>query len=276
MAEMDIVGGLYVPVFITAENTPVKIEIKKIKTESPGREVSSFFKLKARRSVVAQGQGGPGGGVVAYEYEAERVQEGHIKTIEVWNQSKEDSEVTNCIEFLKMIGKVRAKNASYAGKMAGVAGYDKLWSHALRKLVELAVRKWSIPTALPVCPLIRIIRSDTEEVAIHPVLRCPFEDTLIRAFAACSDERGRELAVDYWASLVDTHDAVTGENLNTKRSGSSGVNQRGPEVWKFIRKRDSKVLVCITGGIPQDKGVNMSQIESIMSQKVSQNESKMR
>ena len=260
MAEMDIVGGLYVPVFITAENTPVKTVIKKLKVESPGGEVSSFFKLKARRSVLAQGLGGPGGGGVAYEYEAECVQDGHIKTIEVWNQSKEDSEVTNCIEFLKMIGKVRAKNSSYAGKMAGGAGYEKLWSHALRKLVGLAARKWTVPTALPLCPLIRIIRSDSDEVAIHPVLRCPMEDTLIRAFATCNDERGRELAVDYWASLVDTHDAVTGENRDANRRRIYGVIQNGPEAWEVINSQGSKDSSSKAGGISMERPGHISSL----------------
>ena len=253
MAEMDIVGGLYVPVFIMAENTPIKEEIKQLKSESPGREASSFFKLKARRSVVAQGQGGPGGVGVVYEYGAERVLEGHVKTIEVWNQSKEDPEITNCIEFLKVIGKMRTKKSSFAGKMAGGAGYDKLWSHALRKLVALAVGKWRVPTALPICPLIRLLRSDSDEVALHPVLRCPFEDTLIRAFAVCEDVRGRELAVDYWASLVDTHDAVIGEVQDTKKCGSSGTRRGGPEARKFIRNQGGIDTLSKAGCTLSDK-----------------------
>ena len=157
----------------------------------------SFFKLKARKSAVAHGRAGGRESGIVYEHEAEQVQEGHIKILEIWNQSKEDPEVTSCIDFLKMIGRMRAKNSSYVGKMTGGAGYDKLWNHAIRKLTALAVSKWRVPTALPISPLIKTIRSDTGEMTIHPFLSFPFEDTLINAFPTCTDEQSKELAVDY-------------------------------------------------------------------------------
>ena len=214
MMEMDIIGGMFSPIFVEVESSPIRITVKNrdVKEESPQREVAaSFFKLKSRRSKVSQAADGTGSKETCYSFEAEGINEGHLKVIESLNSSKENEAIAGCIAFLKMIKKVKERQSSYAGKASGRGSYDRLWEHGSRKLVSLAVSAWHIPTALPVLPLIKGLGGSTEDITIHGVLSCPMEDALIRAFPLCEDEEGKEMAVDYWACLVDTHDAVIGK-----------------------------------------------------------------
>ena len=233
LIQLDVVGGLYEPVFIVeatvkkeVRDKPVGKEASPYKTETP-----SFFKIRIKNKKTPQAAGAEEGrGTTTYP--REEMNEEMIKHIESLNQMNGTVIITNCLDMLKQIRKVRAKQNSFASRASGKARAEKLWNYGLRKLVHLAGDLWGMHTALPVLPLIKSYHAGAAEITVHDSLLNNFEDSLIKAFAACEDEQSRDLAIDYWTSIVESQSAVSGKIRYGSSCISKALDSGGPVVLR--------------------------------------------
>ena len=214
LIQLDVVGGLYDPVFIVEEAVKMETKCKPERMEAspPKKEGLNFFKIRIRSKKPLLPSGAPVGKEEMI-YAREDVREDMIKHIESLNQNRGMAIITNCLDMLKQIRKVQERQNSFANRTMGKTKVEKLWDYGLRKLVHLAGEAWGMQTVLPVFPLIKSSYVGIAEFLVHEGLLNNFENNLIKAFTACEDEQSRDLAIEYWSSIVSSQLAVTGNSI---------------------------------------------------------------
>ena len=196
LIHLDVVGGLYEPIFIEADSSPVKLGVKAWIPDpvSPKKETLSFFKIRIKNTKAKSLQEG----LDRPRYNAhtrEEVREDMIRVIEVLNQSKGEALITCCLGMLGHIRKIQARQNTFAGKASGGLRLEKLWDYGLRKLVQLAADIWGMQTAWPVLPLLRTTGVGTTDIAISDLFLNKFDDKICFYFVDLSQSVRKHLVL---------------------------------------------------------------------------------
>ena len=228
LIQMDVVGGMYEPVFVAEGSSPAKIRVQKLDIDviSPKKEPLSFFKIRIKAGKSKPQEGIEAGARVSI-YAREEVRENVIKCVEILNQNKNVPMIGNCLEMIKHAQSVQARQNTFAGRAAGRIRLERLREYGLRKLVHLAQETWGMRTALPILPLIKTAQAGTAEITVFDLLLNKSEDSLIMAFAGCDSEQSKDLAIDYWASIIDIQSSISGNDKSYLR-----------EVWGYAYEPD--------------------------------------
>ena len=210
MLAMDIVGGMFSPIFIIKEASPIKQIQEAEKPIADKIEPLSFFKSRIKRKPVQAGNGQVAVGSQPIVFAREPVRDAIVKVIEALNQGQRDPRIASYLQMLELLHKAKSQSSSFASRTAGGPDYNKLWGYAVRKLVWFTSKEWNMPTANPILPLIREVDPETGSMKIHGTLLNCYEEMLFKALANCGDEAGKQRALEYWAYIASTFDAITG------------------------------------------------------------------
>ena len=226
MIAMDIIGGMFSPIFIVQEVSPVKVKEELAKPVAEKKETLSFFKSRIKRRPAQVASGDTVGARQVLIFAREPVRDSAVKVIRALNQGQRDPRIASYLDMLELLQKAKEQNNSFASKAAGGPDYNKLWEYAVRKLVWFTTEEWNMPTASPVFPLIREVDPDTGSIKIHATLLNRYEEMLFQSLMKCGDEAGKQRALEYWAHIVSTFGSITGkiilvQEMNVTKSNPS-------------------------------------------------------